>query len=585
MPFAGRARADDDPDVRSTEAVVGSASEQTARERSGGFAERTDEQGAYLVLYALLAVAFFTMAAVVLDIAALRQGRRADRTAADLAVTAGVTELEVTDPSSFAGACEAAWGYVLANRTETGGATSSPPDCTGAFPASSPCDPATPRTATGSVGPITVEITHPVPNGHPLMLAEAQTGDVAQSVVPAADGTSCERLGVRVVRSRTFLFGQIAGVIGGSTDVHSVGRALTATSTTEVPSVVALEPAACNTLTTDTGGGTLQLGSGTQAGVAIVDSSASGCAAEFVIDGGSGGGIQAIPAGPTPAEIRSFALSQSTFARAYDPTDLGARLSPTPVPALTRTGRSLLDNRYHCPTCGPGRDPIGQLEAERNVAGAPTGSTTITTCNIPMGTPVVVTGISHVYVDCDDLVVDGSVTFIGDSVTLKGNLLVGPNACVAVNDGTCGGGGGPGPADLFVRGNVVKDVKGQLALSNTFLYTGGTLDIGVDPDTAVGNSYLAWTAPTTGPFEDLLFWSEAAGALVIGEQKSVTLVGTFAAPNATLTLNARSNAGGVTSQMQVVAANVRLVGDGVFRLVPTPGRATGSLTRQIRLIR
>ena len=544
------------------------------------------EDGAYLVLYALLGVAFFTMAAVVLDIAALRQGRRADRTAADLAVTAGVTELEVTDPTSFAGACEAAWGYVLANRTESGGASPTPPDCTGAFPAATPCDPSTPRTATGAVGPITVEITHPVPDGSPLMLAEAQSGDIAQSVVPSADGTACERLGVRVVRTRTFLFGQIAGVLGGSTDVHSVARALTATSTTEVPSVVALDPAGCNVLTTDTGGGTLQLGNLTQAGVAIVDSAASACGAAYAIDGGSGGGIRALAAGATPPEIRSFALSQSTFARAYDPTDLGSRLSPTPTPALTRTGRSLLDNRYKCPTCGAGRNPVGDLETARNVAGAPAGSTPVAGCTVPAGPPTVVTGISHAYVDCDNLVVDGSVTFLGDSVTVKGNVIINANACVAVNDGACGAVGvPPGPADLFVRGNFVKDVKGQLALRNTFLYTGGTLDIGVDPDTSVGNSYLSWTAPTTGPFEDLLLWTESAGPIVLGEQKSVTLVGTLAAPNAGVTLNARNNAGGVTSQMQVVARAVGLVGDGVFRLEPAAGRATGSLTRQIRLIR
>ena len=543
------------------------------------------EEGAYLVLYALLGVAFFTMAAVVLDIAALRQGRRADRTAADLAVTAGVTELEVADPTSFAGACEAAWGYVLANRTESGGATPTAPDCAGVFSAT-PCDPATAaRTATGSVGPVTVEITHPVPDGSPLMLAEAQGGDIAQSIVPSSDGTACERLGVRVVRSRTFLFGQIAGVLGGSTDVHSVGRALTATSTTDVPSVVVVEPTACNALVTDLGGGTLQLGGVSQAGVAIVDSAASGCGAAYAIDGGSGAGIQALAAGTAIPEIRSFALSQSTFANAYDPTDLGVRLSPTPSPALTRTGRALVDNRYHCPTCGPGGDPIGQLEAARNVAGAPAGSTPTTTCAVPNTSTVVVTGTSHVYVDCDNLVVDGAVTFLGDSVTVRGNVLINANACVAVNDATCGASGIPaGPGDLFVRGNVVKDVKGQLALANTFLYTGGTLDIGIDPDTAVGNSYLSWTAPTTGPFEDLLFWTESAGPLVLGEQKSVTLVGTYAAPNAALTLNAR-NGPGVTSQMQVVARTVRLVGDGTFRLQPAAGRATGSLTRQIRLIR
>lgn len=545
------------------------------------------EDGAYLVLYALLAVALFTMAAVVLDIAALRQGRRADRTAADLAVTAGVTELEVTDPSSVAGACEAAWGYVLANRTESGGASPTAPDCPGVFPSTGLCDPSTARTATGSVGPITVEITHPVPDGSPLMLAEAQGGDIAQSIVPTVDGTPCERLGVRVVRSRTFLFGQIAGVVGGRTDVHSVGRALTATSTTEVPSVVALEASACNALFTDTGGGTLQLGGASQAGLAIVDSAASGCGAAYAIDGGSGAGIQALAVGTTTPEIRSFALTQPSFASAYDPTDVGAgRLSPTPAPVLTRTGRALVDNRYHCPSCGPGGDPIGQLEAARNVPGAPAGSTGFTTCAVPNGSSVVVTGISHVFVDCDNLVVDGALTFLGDSVTVKGNVVVNANACLAVNDATCGAGGiPPGPADLYVRGSVVKDVKGQLALANTFLYTGGTLDIGIDPDTTVGNSYLGWTAPTSGPFEDLLFWTESAGPLVIGEQKSVTLVGTFAAPNAALTLNARSNAGGVTSQMQVVARTVRLVGDGVFRLQPAAGRATGSLTRQIRLIR
>ena len=544
------------------------------------------EEGAYLVLYALLAVAFFTMAAVVLDIAALRQGRRADRTAADLAVTAGVTELEVNDPSSFAGACEAAWGYVLANRTESGGATPSAPDCNGVFPSASPCDGSTARTATGSVGPITVEITHPVPDASPLMLAEAQSGDIAQAIVPASDGTACERLGVRVVRSRVFLFGQIAGVLGGSTDVHSVGRALTATSTTEVPAVVAVEPTGCPTLFTDAGGGTLELGSGTQAGVAIVDSSASTCGAAFAIDGGSAPGIQALAAGATPPEIRSFALSQSTFARAYDPTDLGSRLSPTPTPALTRTGRALVDDRYHCPTCGVGRDPIGQLETARSAAGPPAGSAADTTaCAVPNGSSVVLSGNAHVYLDCDDVVVDGDLTILADSVTLKGNLAVNVNACFAVNDATCGGASAAGPADVYVRGRVVKDVKGKLALPNTFLYTGGTLDIGVDPDTTVGNSSLFWTAPTTGPFEDLLLWTESPGPLVIGEQRAVTLVGTLVAPNAALTLNARNNAGGVTSQMQVVARTVGLSGNGVFRLQPAAGRATGSLTRQIRLIR
>ena len=474
---------------------------------------------------------------------------------------------------------------MLANRTETGGAPTTPPDCTGAFP-TTPCDPTTPRTATGSVGPVTVEITHPVPDTSPLMLAEAQGGDVPQAIVPSADGTACERLAVRVVRTRTFLFGRIAGVFAGTTDVHSVARARTATSTTELPAVVATEPTACNALVTDAGGGVLELGSAVQAGIAIVDSSASGCGAAFAIDAGPGG-IQALAAGATSPQIRSFALAQSSFASAYDPNDVGSgRLAPTPSPALTRTGRALVDNRYNCPTCGPGRDPIGDLELDRNVAGPPAGSTSFATCTIPAGPPTVVGGFGHVYVDCDNLVVDGSVTFLGTSVTVKGNVIINAGACVAVNDATCGAAGiPPGDGDVFVRGSLVKDVKGQLALTDTFLYTGGTLDIGIDPDTTVGNSSLQWTAPTGGDFEDLLFWSESPGPMVLGEQRTVVLEGTFAAPNAAVVLNARNNAGGVTSQLQLVARTVTLSGDGTYRLRPAPGRATGSLTRQVRLIR
>jgi hypothetical protein len=282
-----------------------------------------DEEGAYLVLYALLAVVFCIMAAIVLDLAALRSGRRADRTAADLAATAGAVELDVTEPASFSGACDAAWGYVLANRTEAQG-TITPPDCTGAFPATDSCTAATSaRTATGSIGPITVEITHPVPDSSPLMLAEAQGGDIAQSIVPTADGTACERLAVRIVRPRTFLFSQVVGIFSATTDVHSVARPLTTSSSTEVPSVVALERDACGALVTDPGAGALVLGSAAQAGVAVVDSSASGAGcggAVHAIDAGASGDpagrLVAVAAGPTSGQLRSFARGQATVANA-----------------------------------------------------------------------------------------------------------------------------------------------------------------------------------------------------------------------------------------------------------------------------
>ncbi len=550
-----------------------------------------DDVGAYLVLYALLAVGFFTMAAIVLDIAALRQGRRADRTAADLAVTAGVTELAVNDPSSFVGACDAAWGYVVANKTEAQGAVT-PPDCPATFPTNTACTAFTaPRTATGTLGPLTIEITNPVPDGSSLMKAETQGGDIDQSPNAAVDGGPCERIGVRIVRTRTFLFAQIAGALGGSTDVHSVARALTASSTTEVPAVLALEPTDCSALVTDPGGGRLRLGTGAQAGIALVDSDGSTCAPgthtiEAGASGDAAGRIVAFPSGSMTGQIRSYALGRATFANAYDPAAVASgRLSPQPTPALTRTGRALIDNRYRCGTCGPGGNAIGQLEANRS-AGMPGGSVLYTgPCTLtPPG--IVLAGVDHLYVDCPDFVVDTDVTFLGTSLTINGNLRLQAGACFAVNDASCGGAGITSQdADVFVRGDISKDVKGQALLPRTFVYATGSMQIGVDPDTSVGNSTLSWTAPTAGPYEDLLFWSEASTQMILGEQKNVTLEGSFVAPNAPLALNPRNGGGGVTAPMQVITRSVRISGDGTYRLQPAPDRATGSLTRQVRLIR
>jgi hypothetical protein len=546
-----------------------------------------------LILYALLAVAFFTMAAIVLDLAALRTGRNADRAAADLAVTAGVTVLDATDATSVAGACNAAWGYVLANRSETQGAITAP-DCAGAFLPTDTCSSALTgaRTASGSIGDLTVEITNPVPDSSALMQAETQGGDSPQSIVAATDGLPCERLAVRIVRPRRFLLSGVVGIFSGSTDVHSVARPLTATSTTEVPAVVALERTACDALRTDPGGSVLELGSAAQAGVAIVDSDGSGAGCGFTIAAGDAGDpagrLVAKAAGPTAGQIRSFALSGSTFAAAYDPAAVGTgRLAPQPTPALARTGRALVDSRYHCPACGPGGDPIGALETARSGPAAPATTTLVYPgpCTISGGPGAVLAAV-HLYVDCDDLVIDGPVTFLGQSLTVKGNVTITDQGCLAVNDTACGGAGiTVQDADVFVRGSFAKAAKGEAVLPRTFVYAVGSFASGVDPDTAVGNSSLQWSAPQLGPYEDLLLWTETAAPVVIGEAKVVALDGTLVAPEAPVSLNARNGGIGVTASMQVVGRTVRVTGAGTFRLEPTPGRATGSLTRQVRLIR
>jgi hypothetical protein len=547
------------------------------------------ESGAFLILYALLAVVFFTVAAIVLDIAALRQGRRADRTTADLAATAGVTEIDTNDPSTFANACEAAWGYVLANKTEANGAIS-PPPCDATFPATDACTAATPaRTATATIGPLTIEITHPVPNGSPLMLAEAQGGDIPQSINPPTDGTSCERLAVRVIRTRAFLFAQIAGAIGGTTDVHSVARALTTTSTTEIPGLVATERTGCDAVTTDPAGGRLDVRAVGQGGVILVDSDGSGCSGGYTIRPDATGRIRAVNAGPATGVVSSFALAGTNFPVAYDPADVGAgRLAPQPTPALIRTGRAIMDNRYNCTgaSCAAGSNEVDQLEAADGGPGAPAGHTTYGggVCSIPnTGVPQLVVG--DTYVDCPVLEIFGSVTFSGSSVVLAGDVIVRAGGCVAVNSTECGAAGvASGDAVAFVRGSVTKEPTAGLFLRRTFLWAGGSVDLPLDPDPAP-DSALGWTAPTGGRFQDLLLWDEAAAPVRVAEQDDTEVEGTVFAPNTTVVLEGRPGGPSLDLALQVVANRVRLEGGGDVDLVPAAGRATGRLTRQVRLIR
>jgi len=552
-------------------------------------ARRGDETGAYLILYALLAVAFFTMAAIVLDIAALRQGRRSDRQTADLAVTAGVAELDVNDPASARRACDTAWGYILANRTESSGAISAP-DCAALFPTNEICTAALgARTATASIGPVSIEITNPVPDSSPLMNAETQGGDQAQVVDAGTDGAACARLSVRVVRARTFLFGQIAGTAGATTDVHSVARALTSTSVTEVPGIVSLEATGCDGVASDGGGGTLEVRGAGQSGVIVVDSDASTCGGGgFAINPQDPGRITARPNGPAPGVISSFALGGSGFARAFDPAAVAAgRLDPQPTIAGSRTGRAIIDSRYNCATggCAVGADHVDQLEAAYGGPGSPALFVPyIGPCVIPAGPPVIVLPGST-YVDCPIFDVSAPVTFSGPAVVFSGDVVVRAGGCLSFNDASCGAIGVPA-ADgvVFVRGSFTKETTAGVFLPQTFAWFGGSLQLRVDPDPTPDGA-LTWTAPLGGPFEDLAGWTESAAGVSIGEQDTTLVEGTVFAPNATVTLAARSPGAGLTTPLQVVARRVRLEGAGDVTLNPSAGRATGRLTRQVRLIR
>ena len=541
------------------------------------------------MLYALLGVAMITMLALVIDLASLRQDRRADRSMADTAVAAGAIEIDPVDPTTFARACQAAWDYLVANRPDSGG-TVSAPDCVNTMPASTPCDTNTAtRTTSGTIGTATVEISHPVRNGSPLMLAETQGGDRAQPVLPNVDGTACQRLGVRVVRTRTLAFAAIAGLTSGRTDVHSVGRAVLTTVANPVPGVVVLDQSACQVLTTTNEGGTLQVAGVGQPGYAVVDSDGSTCSGAYTIDAGDPSLLTALPDGANPGVIASYALGAGNGLAAYDPTDTAAgRLAPAPSALTRRVGRSFMTVRYNCTaSCGPNQDHVNRLRTRLQGPGAPAGATTYG--DDPILEPCTVTtnitfpaGTWHVACPAGFLV-QANVDFQGGTVVFDGSVTVDIGACLSVGSGGCGGVAGGTDNVVYLRsGDLIKSDRGLLDLDRTFVHlTAGTLQFGPD---FIGSARLLWSAPQTGDFEDLLAWGETTSTSQMGGQGTLVLDGTIYLPNSELVVAGRPGAGSLTGA-QLVVGRLRLVGSDIFEVRPSSTRATGAIVRTVRLIR
>lgn len=553
-------------------------------------ADRDAESGAYLIIYVLLATGLFAMAGIVLDITALRQDRAADRLAADLAVTAGVAEMATTDAAHVTAACQTAWGYFLANRQDA--TVDTAPDCSSTFGLQS-CPAATSiRTAVGTAGQYRVEISNPVPDSSDLMQGEQLLGDVAQPVVPVIDGLPCQRLAVRIVHERDLGFAGIVGLSRATTNVHSVARVDHEATSARLTELVLLERTGCSVLTTTSEGGTLSVRGSGQTGDIAVDSDGSGCSGAFVIDVGDPATVSATDATGNVGIIRSYALSQPAAGAAFDSADVaGGRLVPQPSPALVRTGRAFVDNRYNCPTCN--RDHIANLRAALGGPGAPllynglAFATYAGPCDIvaPLVVPV-----GNWFVNCPEFRVNSSATFLGGTTVFAGTLSVGPGGCLAVNDTGCGAAGLLTQDNVvFLRaGNFAKQDTGRVFLNRTFVHVAGSAGsangaVLIGPDFVGGSSALRWSAPFAGRFEDLLVWAESSAPMTIGGQGSMLVDGAFFVPNAPLTLAPRP--GGTTAAAQVIARTVRLQGGHPFTLTPAASRGVTDITPAVRLVR
>lgn len=633
-----------------------------------------NEDGVYLVLYAVLIVALLLMVGIVVDLGAVREDRRLNRSTADAAATAGAMDLL----TSAELACTTAWDYALENLNLS--------------PATSPCAAFPPCTATStetvrtaSVGDYTISITNPVITGSSLLNADAVGPNITQPVSPTADGSQCNRLGVSISFTRDSTFARVVGINETSTTVHSVG--LRIVDDNGVPlSLIVLHPTDCGVLTSSGSGGIEVTGTAPNlvGGVLAVSNATTNCGGStpLVLDAGGTSHISA----QQPSHIFVAAMSGPTCsapacsAGQIDVTaPLGDRgVYPPPEDPLVVPDRSLVDGRYNCranysgtsggdqnyrtvyrrgtsgpilPACtstqvtNPESDFVNHLYREVQ-AGAlePLTPTIYTDC----GTiPAVIAGPSRI--DCAmpnnfTLTVNGNVWFNNGAIITPASLVVNGNAvfnggitmgtgnALTVNgnaefrggevrvtgDGSFtlqGSTSGLGvcsttdfvltPTDCVRRSSTTANfayvgtnvtgflMKGAISMPATTVFgAGGPTDTSTQgPIIDVGGGGgVTWRAPTAGPFQNLLGWSDKVSTLGtaatwhnLAGGGGLTLEGIFFSPLAKVRMTGGSTVTPLRAQFWAAAlaqegsSVFSMTPDGSFILVPV-----GTGTRLIR---
>ena len=538
------------------------------------------EDGAFLVLWALLLVGLFTMVAIVIDLGALRADRRTDRAAADAAATAGALALQ----TSSASACQAAIDYAEQNlRLDAGTLTAVGPSCS-SLASCSFTGPS--KSATYSGKGYTVTVTHPVAAGDPLLVgADAVGGDIPQTGT-SIDGGQCDRVGVQVSYTRETIFSKVANVKSNSTTVHSVAVfTLNPGKGRDTPALVALNRTKCKTISAGTGK-IIAENNGEKAAIMHADSDGSLCStspAEYVLSvkSGSQGDVQALPG--TTTEVGQLGY--------FSPTAVGfrpgapARYVGTLKKLLERTTRDDVDAVYHCEAstagCAAGQTDFFKTVLKPYGTGAQPSFQQFTgDCANPQDT----FAAGNWYIDCPGVFSVGtgkSVSFGGGgTIIFTGGLAVGGdlriNTTSHESDALTGPTRGVPIASTAVDTLIVvrSSAADAIALQNngTKLWMARTLVYNVAGGMTVqGGAELRWTPPEGGGGKYLLYWTDATQAHVIIGTPVFRGDGVFVAGNAPLRLQGNAGLDATNVQMWLDSADVQ--GTGTLRLRPDPDRA------------
>jgi hypothetical protein len=511
-------------------------------------------------------MALVIVASVVINLGGARHARAHDQDSADAIAIGGAAKLDPTAANNQA-ACTVAWTYAVSNLAVS---AADAPSCVN-FAGN--CVAGTSRSVTATSGSYTITLTNPVLDDSEFFDGEPVT---------AADGSACNRFGVKVQQSWQFPFGRGSQTLS----VKSMALLTHSPGWVDAP-LILLDKHDCNVMNI-AGNSTISAVTSTGTpGYIAIDSDGTGCAANAKVIVDATGNAEMTAGG-----ISMWALTTGNVARAYDPSDVGAgrAFNPGPIPQSEPVGRSAIDWRYDCSTanaCPYSTPPyITDLVAADGGGGTPAGYTkwsTVYSCN--PGTIVVPAG--NWYIDCggNGLSSNGIVTFRGGNIVSDNQLNINGTGTLRINcdvpDSITACPTDPAsPSTVYIRNGGFSNAGGQtLIMHETFVYFANGV-----PDLS-GGSTLDWTAPndSTYPFNDLLMWTNSTSTIKMTGTSTTVFDGIMFAPNAELDLSGNTGSNALGSQMFVNDAV--LVGNSQLTLSPHDDRLQALGGANARLIR
>lgn len=544
-----------------------------------------EDGGAALIISAIGVLVLALLAALALDLGALRNERSAGQKAVDAAATSAVFDVGDNDPVA---ACETALAYMALNVPNA--ASFAGADCNVLPPT---CDDTTPAaTTSGSAGEVTVTITYPVPDSSSYMEAGA-IGAGAQTIL-AADGEPCQRIAVAASIERETFFARLMGIDTQTTEVHAVAKVISGKDRQATVALLLLEQTECGVLTANGNGGIAvgsvldpETGDLLPGQIALDTSATESCGSAMSTSGGNASIIADGPPG-CPGELAGLSGVGCGETRVFGASGPGCSppicsnsgvIAPLPTSMSRRITREPLDHLFNCKTSYPaglGIDGclegnpahMDQLIANIGSSGTPAGWSRYTnaghSCNLLSDT-ILPQGNWHI--DCPSLSVKAQLVIRG-GVVFDGDVSITSDGLLAVNASPPAFNPEANSVVAFFRdGAISKAGQGALIFEHTLVY----LSPGVEFKMTGGDGTFVWTAPITGSFEDLALWSDSTQDIKLAGQANTDMEGVFFAPLAEITYTGNGSQQQVGAQL--ISLKLSAGGNGALKLKPTPGRS------------